>query len=35
VNKKQYLVSEPATLPMKTNAGARLLGIQVAKGNAE
>jgi len=31
----QCLVSDPATLSMRSNAGARLLGIQVAKGNAE
>ena len=35
VSKGQCLVSEPATLSMKTNTGARLLGIQVAKENSE
>ena len=35
ISRGQCLVSEPATLSMRTNAGARLLGIQVAKGNAE
>jgi mannose-6-phosphate isomerase-like protein (cupin superfamily) len=35
ISKGECLVSEPATLSMRTNAGARLLGIQVMKGNAE
>jgi mannose-6-phosphate isomerase-like protein (cupin superfamily) len=35
ISRGQCLVSEPATLSMRTNPGARLLGIQVAKGNAE
>jgi mannose-6-phosphate isomerase-like protein (cupin superfamily) len=35
ISRGQCLVCEPATLSMRTNAGARLLGIQVAKGNAE
>jgi mannose-6-phosphate isomerase-like protein (cupin superfamily) len=35
ISRGRCLVSEPATLSMRTNAGARLLGIQVAKKNAE
>jgi mannose-6-phosphate isomerase-like protein (cupin superfamily) len=35
ISRGQCLVSEPATLSMRTNAGARLLGIQVAEKNAE
>ncbi len=35
ISRGQCLVSEPATLSMRSNAGARLLGIQVTKGNAE
>jgi hypothetical protein len=35
ISRGQCLVSEPATLSMRTNAVVRLLGIQVAKGNAE
>jgi len=32
LREKQCLVTEPATLSMKSETGARLLGIQVAKG---
>jgi mannose-6-phosphate isomerase-like protein (cupin superfamily) len=35
ISRGQCLVTEPAKLSMRTNTGARLLGIQVAKGNAE
>jgi mannose-6-phosphate isomerase-like protein (cupin superfamily) len=35
ISRGQCLVTEPATLSMRTNTGVRLLGIQVAKGNAE
>ena len=35
ISRGQCLVSGPATLSMRTSAGARLLGIQVAKGNTE
>lgn len=31
MSKGQCVVTEPATLTMKTNAGARLLGIQIAR----
>jgi quercetin dioxygenase-like cupin family protein len=31
ISEGQCLVSEPATLSMRTNTGARLLGIQIAK----
>ena len=35
LSRGQCLVSEPATLSMRTIAGARLLGIQVTKRNTE
>ena len=34
VSRGQCLVTEPSTLTMRTNVGARLLGIQIAKRNA-
>jgi len=34
ISRGQCLVTEPTTLSMKTNAGARLLGIRIATRNA-
>jgi len=35
VSQGQVLVTEPATLSMSTKTGARLLGIQIARGSKE
>jgi mannose-6-phosphate isomerase-like protein (cupin superfamily) len=33
LNEKQCLITEPATISMKTKYGARLMGIQITKEN--